>query len=149
MWRNLFLLLCLSCISLQAVSGGGNDLVFYEKFEYTNQTMSEMGFPDDNYSPSNFYTIAVSKDVRVVSPLYQNVSEQVTEVVPGKTAGLLSVNCMTKDFRTCKFDVTAYDSLGNVVLDEKDITTGTYKIWYHATGDYKISFYNREVGLDS
>ena len=52
---------------------------------------------------------------------------------------------MTKEFRTCKIDVEAYDSLGRKVLSEKNAETGTYKVNYNAPGDYKISFYNKDV----
>jgi hypothetical protein len=68
MWRNLLLLaVCLAVPTLQAVSAQGNSLVVFEKFDYTNQTMSDMGFPEDNYSPSNFYTVSIIEKQRVVS----------------------------------------------------------------------------------
>lgn len=66
-------------------------------------------------------------------------------MVTGKTKGLLSLNCMTKDFRPCKFDLIAYDSLGEVVLQENDIGSATYIITYDAPGEYRITFYNKDV----
>jgi hypothetical protein len=67
MWRNLLLLaVCLAGPALQAVSGQGNSLIFFEKFDYTNQTMTDLGFPEDNYSPSNFYTVSIVEKQRVV-----------------------------------------------------------------------------------
>ena len=127
------------CTTLQAVSVEGNDLVAFEKFDYLNQSMEELGFPEDNYSPSNFYTLSIVNQQRL------NVSEQVAAVVADKTAGLFSFHCMTKDFRNCKVDFDAFDSLGNLVYSERGSESGTYKVRYHAPGEYKISFYNGEV----
>ena len=66
MWLKFCLLLAVLSVSHAAVSAVGNELVSYEKFDYTNQTMSEMGFPDDNYSPSNYYTISMVEKQVVV-----------------------------------------------------------------------------------
>ena len=68
MWRNLLILaVCLAAPTLQAATGQGNSLVIFEKFDYTNQTMTDLGFPEDNYSPSNFYTVSIIEKQRVVS----------------------------------------------------------------------------------
>jgi hypothetical protein len=77
--------------------------------------------------------------------LIENISEHVANVYTDKTAGLLSVSCMDKEFRTCKFDMKAYDSLGDEVLEERDIESATYKIHYNSPGEYKITFSNRDV----
>lgn len=66
MWLKLCLLLAVLALSRAAEAGVGNELVTYEKFDYTNQTMGEMGFPEDDYSPSNFYTISVVENQVVV-----------------------------------------------------------------------------------
>lgn len=63
----------------------------------------------------------------------------------GKTAGLLSFHCMTKDFKNCKINVDAYDVKGNKVLSEKNAESGTYKIKFSTPGEYRISFFNNEV----
>ena len=73
------------------------------------------------------------------------MSEQLTNIEYGKTAGLLSFHCMTKEFRNCKIDVEAYDARGNKVFTEKNAESGTYKVKYNVTGEYKISFFNKEV----
>lgn len=54
---------------------------------------------------------------------------------------------MTKEFRNCKIDVEAYDARGNKVFTEKNAEAGTYKVRYNVTGEYKMSFFNREVPL--
>ena len=77
--------------------------------------------------------------------IYKNVSEEVSNLYHNKTAGLLSFHCLTKDFKVCKIDMQAYDPLGNLVMTESDAETGTYKIQYHAPGEFKLSFYNKDV----
>lgn len=72
-----------------------------------------------------------------------------TNVNTGKTAGLLSISCLTKEFRPCDIEYEAYDSLGHIVLTEKKIDSATYKISFEATGEYRISFYNKDVDLFS
>jgi spore coat polysaccharide biosynthesis predicted glycosyltransferase SpsG len=52
---------------------------------------------------------------------------------------------MTKEFKTCKIDLVAYDSLGHVVMEEKNIEAATYIISFEAPGEYKITFYNKDV----
>lgn len=138
MGSRTILFFSLLALSYQYSSGSGSSLVHYEKFEYTNQTMSELGFPEDNYSPSNFYTLSISNGQSI------NVSEHVASVVPDKTVGLLSVHCITKDFRTCKVSIEAFDSLGETVLSE-EVEGGTYKIQYFGPGEYKVRFSNSEV----
>lgn len=59
MWQKVILASMLATVTLQAVSAKGNEHVMFEKFDYTNQTMSDLGFPEDNYSPSNFYTVSI------------------------------------------------------------------------------------------
>lgn len=66
MWRNLALAAILVSASLQAYKAKGNEHVLFEKFDYTNQTMTDLGFPEDNYSPSNFYTVSIVEKQRVV-----------------------------------------------------------------------------------
>ena len=44
----------------------GNELVSYEKFDYSNQSMTDLGLPEDNYSPSNFYTLSIVQKQTVV-----------------------------------------------------------------------------------
>lgn len=66
MWTKLALVACLLAASMQAYSAKGNEHVLFEKFDYTNQTMSDLGFPEDNYSPSNFYTVSIVEKQRVV-----------------------------------------------------------------------------------
>lgn len=66
MWQKILLLALVISVSHQYTSAAGNDLVSFEKFEYTNQSMTELGFPEDNYSPSNFYTIVLTANQRVV-----------------------------------------------------------------------------------
>lgn len=139
MWHKLVLVALLLSGSLQAIAAKGNEHVIFEKFDYVNQTMTDLGFPEDNYSPSNFYTVSLTKNQRV------NVSEKVEAVEHGKTAGLLSYHCMTKDFKNCKVDVEAYDVRGKKIFSEKNSEAGTYKIKFATPGEYKISFYNREV----
>ena len=68
MWRNLLLLsICLVSPALQFYSAQGSALVVFEKFTYTNQSMTDLGFPEDNYSPSNFYTVSIVEKQRVVN----------------------------------------------------------------------------------
>lgn len=52
---------------------------------------------------------------------------------------------MTKEFRTCKVDFDAYDSLGNLVLAERAVESGTYTIKYDVPGEYKVTFINNDV----
>jgi hypothetical protein len=52
---------------------------------------------------------------------------------------------MTKEFRNCKIDLEGYDSKGVKVFTEKGIEAGTYRVKFGAPGEYKISFYNRDV----
>lgn len=66
MWKYLILACLLSSASLQAASAVGNSHVTFTKFDYTNQTMADLGLPEDNYSPSNFYTISLIRRQRVV-----------------------------------------------------------------------------------
>lgn len=73
------------------------------------------------------------------------MSEKVEFVEPGKTKGLLSFHCMTKEFRNCFVSLAAYDPKGKKVLVEKDHELATYKIEFTTPGEYKFSFYNREV----
>lgn len=70
MWTNLLLAACLVAVSTQAYTVKGNDYVLFEKFDYTNQTMTELGFPEDNFSPSNFYTLSIVQKQRVVGQHY-------------------------------------------------------------------------------
>lgn len=66
MWKYLLVFCLLLSASYQATSAYGNDLVSYTKFDYTNQTMGDLGMPEDNYSPSNFYTVSLVRKQRVV-----------------------------------------------------------------------------------
>lgn len=66
MWHKVLIVALLASVSLQAYSAHGNNHVTYEKFEYTNQSMTDLGFPEDNYSPSNFYTLSIVGKQRVV-----------------------------------------------------------------------------------
>lgn len=66
MWKYLLLASILLSGSLQAASEFGNSHVTFTKFDYTNQTMGDLGLPEDNYSPSNFYTISLIRKQRVV-----------------------------------------------------------------------------------
>lgn len=65
-WKYLLLSCLLIAVSQQAMSAVGNDLVTYTKFDYTNQTMGDLGLPEDNYSPSNFYTLSLVRKQSVV-----------------------------------------------------------------------------------
>ena len=149
MWQKLVLIAILATVTLQAVSLKGNNHVTYEKFDYVNQTMTELGFPEENYSPSNFYTVSINEKQRVVVTSHQNVSEKVDQVEYGKTAGLLSFHCMTKDFKNCKIDMDAYDVKGVKIFSEKNAEAGTYKINFTTPGEYKLSFYNKDVRIDN
>ena len=53
---------------------------------------------------------------------------------------------MTKEFKNCKIDVDGYDSKGVKVFTEKNAEAGTYIVKFSAPGEYKMSFYNKEVG---
>ena len=75
----------------------------------------------------------------------QNVSEQVGTMISDKTVGLLSFSCLTKDFRNCMISVDFYDSLGKRLFSEVDVDARTYKINFLAPGDFKVSFYNKDV----
>jgi hypothetical protein len=77
--------------------------------------------------------------------MIQNISETVSHLEWNKTAGLLSFHCMTKEFRNCKIDVDGYDPKGIKVFSEKNIEAGTYKIKFNDYGEYRISFYNKDV----
>lgn len=79
----------------------------------------------------------------------ENISEKVISVNSGKTSGLLSVNCMTKDFKVCKIDLDVYDPLGQLVFSERDVETVTYTIKFFSPGEYKVSFYNKEVAISN
>jgi hypothetical protein len=75
----------------------------------------------------------------------KSISEQVTNVEIGKTKGLLSLNCMSKDFKPCNIDVVAYDSLGFVVMEEIDVGSATYIVDFYTTGEFRVEFHNKDV----
>ena len=66
MWTKFVLVAGLVAASTQAYTAKGNDHILFEKFDYTNQTMAELGFPEENFSPSNFYTVSIVEKQRVV-----------------------------------------------------------------------------------
>lgn len=67
MLKCLFLAALCITASHQAIAASGNALISFSKFDYTNQTMGDLGLPEDNYSPSNFYTVSIARRQRVVS----------------------------------------------------------------------------------
>lgn len=146
--RYLILISLLLAASQQAVQARGSDHVIFEKFDYINQTMSDLGLPEDYYSPSNFYTVSLSPKQRTVTSTHQNVSERVENVLYNKTAGLFSFHCMTKEFKNCKIDIDAYDAKGLKVMTLKKEEAGTYIVRFKTPGEYKISFNNNEVDLN-
>ena len=70
MWQKSVIFALLATLSLQAYSAQGSHHVMFEKFEYTNQSMTDLGFPEDNYSPSNFYTVSIAYNQRIVVSSY-------------------------------------------------------------------------------
>jgi hypothetical protein len=67
MWKYLILVCFCLAMTQQAASATGNSLIVFSKFDYTNQTMGDLGLPEENYSPSNFYTLSLVKKQRVVA----------------------------------------------------------------------------------
>lgn len=71
---NLLLIVCLHVsVTLQAISGSGTALISFTKIDYTNQSMADLGLPEENYSPSNFYRIGLIGKQRVVGPDDQRI----------------------------------------------------------------------------
>jgi hypothetical protein len=66
MWRYLLISCLLAQATQQAYSESGNSLVSFVKVYYTNQTMAELGLPESNYAPSNFYTVSLVRKQSVV-----------------------------------------------------------------------------------
>jgi hypothetical protein len=89
-------------------------------------------------SPSNYYTVSIGK--------YENVTltEQVSNVIYNKTAALLSLNCFTKDFKTCDISIQIYDALNRLAYkkDKVDSTTSKLEILY--IGEIKIVLINKD-----
>lgn len=54
---------------------------------------------------------------------------------------------MNKDFKPCKIDFVAYDTLGNVVIEEFDVGSATYIVDFYTTGEFRIAFYNKDVSI--
>ena len=66
MWRYLAILYLCSAVTQQAMSSTSKDNVRYSKFDYTNQTMGDLDLPEENYSPSNFYSVSLTRKQRMV-----------------------------------------------------------------------------------
>ena len=89
-------------------------------------------------SPSNYYTVSVGK--------YENVTltEQVSNVVYNKTAALLSLNCFTKDFKTCDISIYIYDALNRLAYKKDKVESTTSKLEITYIGEIKIVLVNKD-----
>lgn len=89
-------------------------------------------------SPSNYYTVSVGK--------YENVTltEQVSNVIYNKTAAFLSLNCFTKEFKTCDISIFIYDALNRLAYKKDKVESTTSKLEIAYIGEIKIVLVNKD-----
>lgn len=114
--------------------------VLIEPMPFTDDDTWEEGTrkPGENYRPSDYLTISVGKNQNIT------LTEEVKEVIDGKTYATIVFHCLTRDFNVCKIYFQVIDSLGNEVYNEHAAEAGSFKLTFLIGGEYRFSFINRD-----
>lgn len=106
--------------------------------ENVNESFDNSSEDKASISPSNYYTVSLGK--------YENVTltEQVSNVIYNKTAALLSLNCFTKEFKTCGISIEIYDALNRLAYKKDKLESTTSKLEILYIGEIRIVLINKD-----